>query len=254
MAGSRPILAQRASIAATRWRVSSSWASKVLAKLMLFQTSAWRGGVTQHDGPHRGDHDGRARRLDGARAQRRRIDLVEAALERRLLLRQQPVDDLDIFAEAGDAFLRAPIVDAHHPIRRIDLQPDAEPDIEPATGNVVGGERLQGQQGGIAQRDLRDQRRQPNARRRLGNGGKLRPQLEPRPLPPAQSTRWSARPIGIEAELLDLPAAAQQLGPRHVRQHEHGEAELVGHVVLPHLASMERCSRGRDRGSVLMTR
>ena len=179
-----------------------------------------------------GDHDGRTGRLDGARTQRRCIHLVEAALERGLLLRQQPVDDLDILPEPGDPFLRTPILDAHHPIRRVDFQADAEPDIEPAAGNVIGGERLQREQGRVAQRDLGDQGREPNARRCLGDGSKLRPQLEPGSLAAGPIDEMIGEADGIEAKLLDLPAAAQKFGPRHVRQHEHGEAELVGHGYL----------------------
>ena len=76
--------------------------------------------------------------MDGAWPQGSRIDLVEAALKRRLFVGHQPVDDLDILAKTRDAFLRAPVRDAHHAIGRIDLQPDAEPDIEPRFQRRVG--------------------------------------------------------------------------------------------------------------------
>ena len=51
-------------------------------------------------------------------------------------------------------------------------------------------------------------------------------------------------------ELLDVPAAAQKLGPRDVRQHEHGEAELVVMFVHP---ERSRPKGRRRRGDLLLS-
>jgi len=69
-------------------------------------------------------------------------------------VRQQPIDDLHVFTEAGDAFLGGPVVDTHHSIRWVDLQPGAEAKIEAAAGYVVGGQCLQREQGGVTQGNL----------------------------------------------------------------------------------------------------
>jgi hypothetical protein len=189
--------------------------------------------VPQHDGPHRGDHDRGTGRLDGPRTERCAIDLVVAPLERRLFVRQQPIDDLDILTEAGDPLLRAPVLDAHHPIRGIDHQAGPQADVEPAAGDVIGRQRLQRKVGGVPQGNLGDQGRQANPGGCLGNGGNLGPQLEPRPLVPGPIDKMVGEADAVEPELLDLAAAAQEFGPGHVWQHEHGKSESVRHVCLP---------------------
>jgi hypothetical protein len=170
----------------------------------------------------------------GREAQRGSIDLVVASLIRRLLVRQQPIDDFDIFAEPRDAFLRGPVVDTHHAVGRVDLQSGADAEIEPSAGYMVGGQRLQSEQGRVAEGDLRNQGRQTDARRGHGDRGKLCPQLEPRPRAACPIDEMIRHADGVEAKFLDLTATPQKLVPGHVGQHEYGKPQAVWHCSPPY--------------------
>ncbi len=99
----------------------------------------------EHPRTHRGEHDRGARGLDGERLGDRAHHVVIGAVERRLLLGEHPVEDLDVLLESGDPFGCAPVLDPHHLVRRIDRQAGPEPDLQPTAGDVVHRRGLMGQ-------------------------------------------------------------------------------------------------------------
>jgi hypothetical protein len=156
VAGSRPIFLQRASNTATRASSSTHWASKLLAKLMVFHTSACRAACPSITRTQGGDDQWWARDLNRTWAQRRAVDPVVAPLVRNLRFGEQEGDNFDVLAESGDPFLRAPVLDAHHLVRRIDVEAGAETNIQPTARYVIGGQGLKSEQRRISKGDLCD--------------------------------------------------------------------------------------------------
>jgi hypothetical protein len=82
-----------------------------------------------------------------------------------------------------------------------------------------------------------------------GDGRNLRPQFEPRALFTSPISEMIGKTDPVEPEFLDLPATAQEFGPRHVRAHDHGKTELVrqGYILL---RSLRQRNTVKNRGGL----
>ena len=138
------------------------------------------GCVAHHHRPKRPDHDRRPRRLDRTGIHDRPSYLVEVTRERCHLVAQEAIDDLDIFREPGDAFLRLPVGDADHAVRRVVHEARPQPDLESAMRDVIERQGLASEQRRVPEWDLRNAAAESDGRRGGCQPSECRPGLEPR--------------------------------------------------------------------------
>ena len=137
-------------------------------------------GVASRDPEHpramRRDEDRDPRLLDRARLETRIVELVEAALEGRPLLRHQQADDLDRLLEPVDPLRGRRQVDAVAAVLVL-VPAGPDPEDQPPAADVVDGDRLLQQDRRMAERVARHEDAQADARRPRGDRRQQRPRL-----------------------------------------------------------------------------
>ena len=197
---------------------------------MLSQVSPNRAAMRIIRDAETRDSDRWPRLLHGPRVHHRGIDPIEPSLERRDFVGEHRPDDLDVLLEPIDALLGVPVGQAGHRVRRVVHEAGAETELDATVRDLVEGQHLASQHRRISKRDLGDRRRQPDRRRRIGEGGQRGPRLEP--------WRFRSRPVDkvigqrgdFDAQLLEPQDALSELGPRDVREQQDVEAEWIAHL------------------------
>ena len=145
-----------------------------------------------------------------------------------LAVAQEPVDDLDSLVEAADQLPRRRQRDAELLVLG-DEPPGAQPELEPAVGDVVDGHRLVREKARVAERVAAHQHPDPDARRAGRQPGQERPALVVRPGRAAGLVEVIAVPHAVEAEPLEVLPALDERGEREVLVGAQPEAHSARH-------------------------
>ncbi len=114
----------------------------------------------------------------------------------------------------------------------------SQPQLQPASGHVVDGDGLPGQEGGVTEGVGADQHADADA---MGSGGERRqqgPGLEVGTIRSAGLDEVIAQPDAVEAELLVQQPALQGPLPAQVLIGAQPKAKLVSHIKPPHGTSV----------------
>src|SRR5579859_650461 len=198
--------------------------------------------------PRRADPDRRVRLLHRLRVRDRVLHTVVAAVEVRALLRPEGLDDAQRLAEPADA-----MVQAFEPVHLVlDLGPGrADAELQATARQVIDGDRLLGQQGGVSIRVAGDQAADADALGRFGHRGLERPALVDRPVGAAlpDGGEMVEVPNMVEARLVRYaPDGPQGLDGRVLSRELEAETQWMVHSQKATRRS-ESAGRGWPRGS-----
>ena len=170
-------------------------------------------GMAHHLRPKRSRNNWQPGALKRGRVHHGVLSRVVLAVVRGHVLRQEETEQLYVLAESGSTLSVRPVRQADHLSTRINGETGADPELDAAARDLVDGYGLMSEHTGMAKRDLRDVRRQPDGRSLCSESRHKRPALHP--------VCWWVGPIAemighgrnVEAEFLDLEHLCPVLRP-----------------------------------------